>query len=156
MLLVSALMFLPLLSRGAGDAPLDRATLRGVKSVNIVLDPLDPALEQQGIAPGALASRIEARLTAANVAVDPAAAEFLGLRITSVRANKGPFALSLSIGLYQPVVLVRDAKIRTATETWGVETVVMADAKLLQKACNETVDDLVDRFVAAYRSVNPE
>ena len=64
--------------------------------------------------------------------------------------------MSITIGLYQPVVLVRDAKVRTATQTWEVETILMADPKQLFRASMESVDELADRFVAAFRSVNPK
>jgi hypothetical protein len=60
------------------------------------------------------------------------------------------------MGLYQPVLLSRDRDLRTSTQTWEVETVLMADPKVLVTACNESADDLSDRFAAAYHSVNPE
>jgi hypothetical protein len=33
--------------------------------------------------------------------------------------------------------------------------VVLADPKVLYRACEESIDDLAARFIAAYRSVNP-
>lgn len=155
MLPVLALLLLPSFTQAAGDAPLDRATLRGVKSVHIVIDVVDAELQKLGITQTALQSRLGGRLKAANVPVDPDSAEFIGFRITSVRASRGPLALSLTIGLYQPVLLSRDHEVRTSTQTWEVETVLMADAKIIQKACDDSVDELADRFVLAYRSVNP-
>jgi hypothetical protein len=156
MLLISVLVWLPPVTHGAGDAPLDRATLRGLKSVGIVIDSLDPELQKLGVTADFLASELIARLRASHVSVDPSPAEFIGLRITSVRGNRGPFALSVTIGLYQPVLLSRDHNLRTSTETWEVESVVMAEPKLVQTACRETAGELAGRFAAAYHAVNPE
>jgi hypothetical protein len=78
----------------------------------------------------------------------------VGLRLTSVRAARGPFAIAASLGLYQPVTLVRDRTVKTATETWEVDTVVLADTKQVYRACMDSVDELAGRFVTAYRAAN--
>jgi len=146
-------MLVPAGSHAAGDAALDRATLRGLKSVGVVIDTLDAELTRQGLSAGDLAARITDRLQKAGVPTDKSATEFVGLRIMQVHDKKGPYGLCLSIGTYQPVVLVRDKNMKTATQTWEVETVVVADAKLVREAALNSVDDLVDRFVAAWKSV---
>lgn len=147
--------FLPLAASPAGDQALDRATLRGLKSIAIVIDRLDPELVRQGLTQAALQSRIENRLRDAAIPLDKNAGEFVGLRVIHVRGGKGPYALCLSVGLYQPIQLVRDRNVRTATQTWEVETVLMAEPKLLIEASLSSIDELADRFVAAWRSVNP-
>jgi len=155
MLLLAALLALPYASSGAGDAPLDRATLRGLKSVNVVIDRLDPKLEDAGLTAPILEARIEEHLRRGGVAVDKSAVPFLGLRVLEVRANHGPYALSLEMGVYQPVLLVRDPGIRTATQTWEADTVLMAGPRELNEAALDSVDELTDGFTAAWRSVNP-
>jgi hypothetical protein len=153
---VALLLWLPLLTKGAGDAPLDRATLHGLKAVNIVIDQLDPTLEELGVTADALESRLLTRLAAERIQVDRTATEFIGFRITSVRGNHGPFALSLTIGLYQPVLLSRSHNVRTATQTWEVESILMANPKQVPAAAFETADQLAGRFAAAYKLANPE
>jgi hypothetical protein len=137
-----------------GDAVIDRATMRGLKSVNIVLDPLSPELVKAGITETDLKSRMEVHLTNNHITVDTTAPEFLGLRITHVRDKRGPYAVAFDLGLYQPVVLVRDHNLRSATPTWDVETIVLANPKALRGAALETVDELAASFVRAWRSVN--
>ena len=139
----------------AGDSALDRATLRGIPAVNVVIDPVDAQVEKEGVTRNNLRARVEDRLQAANITVDSSRSEFVAVRLTSVRDTRGPFAVAITIGLYQPVQLSRDPTIRTATQTWEVETVVLADPKVLYRACQDSIDDLAARFVAAYRSVNP-
>jgi hypothetical protein len=140
----------------AGDTPMDRATLKGIKAIGVIVDQLPPEFPKEGVNTDALQTRLADRLRAANITVDPDAKEFVGLRVTSVRANRGPYAVCISIGLYQPVTLVRDPAMRLAPQTWEVETVLMADPKILYRAAMESVDELAARFVTAYRSVNPE
>lgn len=154
-ILLVAALFLPLLARAAGDAPLDRATLRGLKGIGVVIDLLDPELEKAGITRDLLLNRLLVRLQNGGIKIDPAASEFVGLRITAVRGSRGPYALSMSLGLYQPVLLSRNHDVRTSTQTWEVESVLMADPKVLPTACAETADDLSDRFATAFHAVNP-
>jgi hypothetical protein len=146
----------PLKVGAANDAPLERTTLRGLPAVNVVIDTLDKELARENLTQDALQSRIEQRLRSAGVPLGKDANVFLGLRVTQVRAKRGPVAVCLSIGLYQPVVLSRDKAIRSVTQTWEVETILMAESKVLFEASMTSVDELTDRFVAAYLSVNPK
>lgn len=139
---------------GAGDAALDRATLRGIKAVNVVVDSVAADVQQEGATEQTLRVRLEDRLRQAGIPLDPASNEFVALRLTSVRAGRGPYAIAATIGLYQPVVLARDPTIRTATQTWEVETVVLAGSKEVLRAATDSVDELAARFVTAYRSAN--
>jgi len=95
-LLLAAFLLLPPAANAAGDAPLDRATLKGLKGVSVVVDVIDPELEKLGLTREAMLARLSARLQARHITIDPAATEFVGLRITAVRASHGPMALSLT------------------------------------------------------------
>lgn len=139
----------------AGDATLDRATLKGIKAVGVIIDQLPPDLPKEGVTAEVLQARLTQRLAEAQIPIDSAAKEFVGIRASSVRDARGPYALSMSIGLYQPVTLVRDSNVRAAPQTWEVDTVAMAAPKLLYRAAMDSVDELAARFIAAFRSVNP-
>jgi hypothetical protein len=148
------LLLLQPLAHAAGDSPLDRATLQGLKSIGVVIDRIDPELVKQGFDRAAIQSRIDVRLRGAGLPVAANANEFIGLRLLQVRGGRGPFALCVSVGLYQPVTLSRDTQIRTATQTWEADTVLMAEPKILYSAGLDSIDELVDRFIAAWKSVN--
>lgn len=148
------LLLLQPLSHAAGDAALDRATLKGLKNIGVVIDRIDPELVKQGFDRVAMQSRIDVRLRKAGLPVAENSNEFVGLKLLQVREGRGPYALCVSVGLYQPVVLARDAKIRTATQTWEVNTVLMAQPKVLYAASLDSIDELVDRFIAAWHAVN--
>jgi hypothetical protein len=140
----------------AGDTALERETLKGVKAVNVVVDPLDPQLEGQGLTSEMVRDRLKERLQQASIPIDPQAVEFLGLHITSMQTGKQPYSLCFSIGFYQPVLLVRDQKIRTASPTWGVNAVLVAPAKPMAQSALHTADQLADIFVNAYQAANPK
>jgi hypothetical protein len=98
--------------------------------------------------------RLEEGLRNADIPIDTTAKTFLALRLRSVRAARGPLAIAITISLYQPVTLVRDPTVKTATATWEVDTVILADTKQVYRACMDLADELTGRFVTAYRSVN--
>jgi hypothetical protein len=143
-------------SHAAGDGALDRATLHGIKTVNVVIDHIDPQLPKEGVTAAILQERLENKLKDAGIAVDNAATEFVGIQITAVRSGRGPYAVSYTIAAYQAVALRRDPAVKTVTKTWEVETILMSDAKSLMQASMESVDDLAARFITAYQSVNPK
>lgn len=139
---------------GAGDGPLDRATLRGLTAVNVVIDPVAPELQKTGATAEGLRARLEEQLRKAGIKIDASSNVFAALRVMSAQGARGPLAIAVTLGLYQPITLVRDAAVKTATQTWEVETVVLADAKQANRACLDSVDELTGRFAAAYWSVN--
>ena len=148
----------------AGDTAMDRATLRGLKAVRVVVDPPSPEIEREGLDRDHLRSRIEQRLRDAGIAIDNDAAEFVGLNITSVRGVKtsvfslkgGPLSLMISLGVYQVVTLNRDKSAKTVAETWSEQRVMSAAPKAVGDALASAVDELADDFVKAFRSVNPQ
>jgi len=140
---------------GAGDEALDRATLRGVVALNVVIDPVAPEILKAGVSAEELQTRLEVRLREAGIQVDTAKSEFVALRLRSVQAARGPVAIAATIGFYQTVTLMRDKNVHTATQTWEVDTVALADTKQVHRACMDSVDELAGRFVSAYRAVNP-
>ena len=152
-------LFLTLYPRAAvsSDAPMDRATLRGLKSLRAVVDAPDGvALEQAGLTPAKLATQIEQRLAKAGITVDSNAREFVGLRLTFAHARKTDYALGLTLGMYQNVALARDASMKTMAETWSGDSILLVPPRMIGEAVSNTIDQLVDQFIAAFRSVNPQ
>lgn len=141
---------------------MDRSTLRGIKVVKVVVDTPAPEVEREGISADGLRITMEQKLREAGITVDHDAVEFLGLNISSAKPprkaliSKGPISLVISVGFYQTVVLNRDKTTKTVTETWGDQRVAPAAPKAIEHTVDEAVDDLVNEFVTAYRSVNPK
>ena len=73
-----------------------------------------------------------------------------------VREKRGPYAVCITLGLYQQVTITRDPKIKTATQTWELQTVLMADQKQLYRGALDSLDELLKSFGDAWASVNPK
>jgi hypothetical protein len=151
---LSASILVAAAAHAAGDAPLDRATLRGITDVAVIIDKMDDDLVQQGLSPGTLQTRVEEKLRQADVPVTAGGPTFVGIRFVQAHDKRGPYAVCISVGVYQQVALSRDPKIKTSTQTWEAETVMMADPKVLYRVALDSLDELLTRFAEAWKSVN--
>lgn len=140
----------------ASDTDMDRATLRGLKAVKVVIDPLQPELQKEGFTPNELRAQIEQRLHTAGIPVDQNAKEFLGLTVKSMRAKKSPVVILFTLGFYQVAELAREKGLKTVAETWGVQDAMMVQSKMLNQVSRTAIDNLVEQFINAYSSVNPK
>ena len=141
----------------AGDSSMDRGTLRGLKAIKVVVDPATTEMEHEGLDRQRLQSAIEQKLRDAGIQVDNDANEFLGVTLSSARGSRrGPFSVAVGLGVYQTVLLNRDKTIKSVTETWGDQRVLSTTARTLDHFVSGAVDELVDQFIRAYRSVNPQ
>lgn len=150
----AALLVLNGSGTGAGNEPMERATLKGLHGLQIVVDRLPAGIESSGLDAKSLRARIEERVQKAGVTVTPDAGAFLGIHMRAVQEKKGAIALCMDLGLFQTVSLQRDQAVKTVTETWGTQSVVLVWPKQVSEAVTGTVDELVDQFVDAYRSAN--
>jgi hypothetical protein len=156
MVVTMGLAALAAICAGASDGPIERATLRGLKSVRVIVDPPDQDLQKAGITAAKLVEMVEQRMKQMGMEIDNQAVEFIGLRVTAAHEKKRNSAVCLTLGLYQNVTLARDPKIKATTETWSGDSVVLAPPQLFFEAVSNTVNQLVDQFVAAYRMANPK
>jgi hypothetical protein len=141
---------------------MDRATLRGLKAVKVVVDPLGNELEREGLDANRLRGNIEQRLRNEDIKIDNGVNEFIGLSIGFSQAakrgllsRKGMYSLTVSFGVYQVAVLTRDMTTKTVVETWGVEKTISASSRDLDREVFNAVEELTDQFAKAYRTVNP-
>jgi hypothetical protein len=150
-------MVVPALSSmwaGSADSTTDRSTLRGLKGIKVVIDKLDQQLAADGLTEGRLQAQVEDKLRAAGIVVDDNAKEFLGVGVTSVRGKRTPYALCVTLSLYQVVTLARDPKVKAVAPTWETQDVLMSPPKALREATTESIDTLMSRFIEAYKAAN--
>jgi hypothetical protein len=150
----------PLLS--AGDSLEERETLRGLKGIYVLIG-LDLTIQDAGIATGMLRPDIETRLKRANIRVLPSA-ELLQNKIRepilivnfsgTIRLGD-VFVYKLELLMHQRARLERDQSIApVVVPTWSVNRAGSLRAGQADKLRGE-VDDAVNDFIEAYRSVNP-
>jgi hypothetical protein len=140
----------------ASDGPIERATLHGLKTIRVVADPPDQELQRAGVTAAKLVAIAEQRLQKAGLATDSDAVEFVGLHVTGAHAKKKMSAVCITLGLYQNVTLVRDAKIKATVETWSGESVLLSPPEMFYEAVANTVNQLIDQFAEAFRKANPK
>jgi len=146
----------------ASDSTMDRSTLKGLKAVKVIVDTPAPEVEREGVSSEGLRITVENKLRDAGITIDHDVNEFLGLNISSARPprktliSKGPVSLVINLGFYQIVLLNRDKTTKTITETWGDQRVAPTAPKAIDRTVSDAVDDLVNEFITAYRSVNPK
>ena len=133
---------------------MDRATMRGLKAVKVVVDAATPEMERIGLSQEHLRTDIEEKLRGAGINVNNDAQEFLGLGISTSPARKGPQPLSMDLALYQVVQLNRNKTTRTVAPTWSLQRVLLLPARQMGRIVPDAMDDLVSQFIQAYREVN--
>ena|SRR5579863_4760012 len=150
----------------AGDSDIDRATLRGLTSIKVVIDQPPPEMEQEGLDREHLRATMEQKLRDGGIKIDNDAVEFLGLAIATARSGRrSPLALVMNLGLFQVVTLNRDKTTKTVAETWGAQRLLsvapkgrvpIVSSKGGDRETVDAVEGLLDQFVKAYQAVNPK
>jgi hypothetical protein len=163
-LLVGLVLFASALAQGA-DSAHDRATLRGLTGVRVLVALLKPEVERDGLIKRQLQTDVERRLHKAGIRVltDLEREATPGgplLSITVATATQAPFphlyALSIVVSCHQNALLERDLSIGAEkASTWSVSVIDLVDTQQLGTA-RERVAQLVDRFINAYLAVNPK
>ena len=147
----------PLTGRSwADNTPEERATLKGIKAVKIVVRDLHPDAEADGLTVRQLQGDVETRLRKAGVTVSPSARASLNVTVNTSGRESGWYFYVIEVSLTQPVALVRDRKIAILAATWRLGNFGDVVAQDLVRFVRETVASQVDIFIRAYREQNPK
>jgi hypothetical protein len=145
----------------ASDDKTDRATLKGVKAVCVVVEVSEQAIKG-GIDKEKLQTDIEGRLQQEGAAVDKNATACLYLNVRALRAIGGKgkplplYATDLRLEFLQTVALTRDPTAKTFAPTWSIANMATVPAEDLDTTALEIATGLMDQFAAAYKSVNSQ
>jgi hypothetical protein len=150
-----SLLLLPVPAWGEGSAA-QRATLRGVNTVEVVIEAIDPAAEQDGLTRSQLQTDVEERLREARIAVGPTLTGHLYVNVDTVKGEHGQtYAYNVSVQYVQQVMLARDPKAPVYVPTWDTGGVGMIAAARLREV-RQDVANYVDQFIKAYLEQNPK
>jgi len=139
----------------ADDTPEERASLKGIKAVKLVVSDLHPDAQADGLAADQLQSEVEARLRKAGVTASPSAKASLTVTVNTSGRENGWYFFVIEVSLTQPVALVRDRKSIIRAATWRLGNFGDVAAQDLARFARETVAGQVDMFIRAYREQNP-
>jgi hypothetical protein len=157
-----ALLLLSLAALGfASDDKTDRASLRGIKALCLVVEVTD---QGQGAGSGPsqeqLQSEVRDRVRWAGIPLDKDSTTCLYLSVRPLPAmgknNKpiGLYAIDFKLEFMQAATLARDPTIRTYASTWSLANLANVPAQDVERTTREISIDLVNKFIKAYQSVN--
>jgi hypothetical protein len=145
----------------ASDDKTDRASLRGIKALCLVVEVMD---QGQGAGSGLnqeqLQSEVRDRLERAGIPLDKDSTTCLYLNVRPLPAmgkNNRPvglYAIDFKLEFMQAATLARDATIRTYASTWSLANLANVPAQDVERTTREISIDLVNKFIKAYQSVN--
>jgi hypothetical protein len=139
----------------AEDKEITRLTLRGIKEVNVVIESIEPEIQNLGLTQAQMQADVEAKLREANITVAPQIERgrpALYLYVQVIRPEKiNRLFYSISLSLLQNVVLERDPEVKTNTDTWVARILGMSSGT---EAIRSDVRSLLDQFTEDYRKAN--
>jgi hypothetical protein len=149
----------------AGQTPRDQAqndAFRGLPGVMVLVSPFDPRL---GLTQDQLARDVDQWIRQAGIRTFnreefPTVKGYpaLGIDIYTDEPpgneGKGTLILQIRLGLYETVVLERDAQRSLVASTWDVHVQGGADQPVAATFIRTGLRDLVDKFIESYRAAN--
>jgi hypothetical protein len=145
----------------ASDDKTDRASLRGIKAVCLVVEVTDQGQGAgSGLSQEQLYTQARDRLGWASIPVEKDSTTCLYLNIRPLPAmgknNKpvGLYAIDFKLEFMQAVTLARAPSIRSYASTWSLANLANVPAQDVERTTREISLDLINKFIRAYQSVN--
>ena len=142
----------------------NRATLRGLKGVGVLVENLSPEAEKEGLSRAQLQADVESKLRKAGIKIltkDESAKVpgepylYVNINLNTAKTEDDVYPYSLDILLIQKVSLLRDPKITTYAVTWSTGGVGSISKQTVGEL-RENVKAIVDVFIKAYHAENPK
>lgn len=139
-----------------GDQPNDRATLKGLTTIMVVVERLTPEAGRDGLTKEQLRTDVEARLRKAGITVTSSIEEaYLYLNVFTVKGSSELYAYHIRLEFNQEVILKRNRNVSLPAPTWSLDLGGTVGAKKLHEV-RDDVADMVDKFINAYLEQNPK
>ena len=142
----------------------NRATLRGLTGVRVLVEDLPPEAEREGLSKNQLEENVELKLGTVGIRTftdeecrttpgEPYL--YININLSTLKTERDIYSYSIDIGLIQDVTLQRSPAQTTYAITWSTGGVGLISKKQLSEL-QESVEDLVAIFLKAFFSVNPK
>ena len=157
--LVAGLLAMHPSPAAAADSQVERASLTGLAVMSVVVEDLGPLVARLGLTTDALQRDVESRLKKAGLSITADADAYLYVHVTVADPGGSlPLPFIVDVSLMQEVTLPRGIKTRTPLQcpTWSLNRLGLASADRVRALLGDRVNEFVDQFVVAYRSVNPK
>ena len=146
----------------ADDDVSSRESLKGLPGVFVIVQDLEPAIEQAGLTKADIQMDVELRLRLAGIPVLSRAewittpgGPYLYVNTNVFNSNNTVWPFSVEISSMQRVILERGSANIFFAPTWSVTTVGSVGSNKLTQV-KDVVKEYVDQFINAYLAVNPK
>ena len=146
------------------DTSVNRLSLQGLEAVGVLVEQIDPAIEEEGLTTGEIERLVEARIRRAGMKVLSGEdfsfalgrpAIYVSAKISTLRTQEGRawgYLCSTEVALTQDSFLVRSPQITVPAATWKTDIIgIFPDLKTIR----DKITGALDAFVDAYQSANP-
>jgi len=146
------------------DAVSNRATLRGLQGVGVLVEKLPTEVESQGLNRDQLQKEVESRLQKEGIKVLTKEEAFntpgepflyININVNIAKTESDIYPYGIDMLLIQRVSLLRDPKLASYAITWSTGG-VGSIAKPILSQLRESVQAMVDVFIKAYLAENPK
>ena len=158
-IVIAALLLVRPAPLAASDTQIDRASLTGLAVLSVEVEDLGPLVGKLGLTAAGVRTDVERRLRAAGITITPDADAYLYVHVTVADPGGAlPLPYVVDVSLMQEVTLPRGVKTRTPLQcpTWSLNRLGLTTSDRLRPILTERVNEFVDQFVTAFRSVNPK
>jgi Cdc6-like AAA superfamily ATPase len=142
----------------------NRATLRGLKGVGVLVEKLPAEVEKEGLDKNELQRAVESKLQSAGIRLltkeeslrapgEPYL--YININVNVAKTESDIYPYSIDMLFIQKVSLLRDPKLTSYAVTWSTGGVGSIGKPILSQL-RESVEAMVDVFVNAYLMENPK
>jgi hypothetical protein len=146
-----------------GASKFERPSLRGLKGFNVIVEKLNPDLEEDGLIGEQLLTDIELQLRKAGIkvltreeALKAVSISFLYVYIEAYKGKSNLYCSHISVSFTQGVLLERDPSIRTLARTWEQSTAGRCGESVIKNCIRDGLRDVIDVFINDYLAENPK
>jgi hypothetical protein len=156
-IILTLALLLPTIPAWAADLPENRATLRGIAEIAVVVERLDPEVERDGLTQSQLETDVALRLQQSGIKLVLSSPYYLYVSLGTLKPEACDlYAFYLSVAFLQPVKLTRDPAIAYPyAATWSAGVVGTVGTQRVAELRTD-VTNLVDRFINSYLGQNPK
>jgi hypothetical protein len=144
----------------AQDTPPQRAILRGIKVVKVVIEDLDPELERDGVSEDQLLTDAELLLRQSHITVVDEAAPSDGLVSVTVNAMKNReqtgYAYALTVRFLKSIEVERTGKSALGVTWSGHERIATVGVNKFADSVRGSLRASINEFINALFAVNPK
>ena len=142
----------------------NRATLRGLQGVGVLVEKFPSEVESQGLNRDQLQKEVESKLQKAGIKVLTKEEAFntpgepflyININVNIAKTESDIYPYSIDLLFIQKVSLVRDPKWTSYAVTWSTGGVGSIGKQILSQL-RENVEDMVDVFIKVYLTENPK